>query len=203
LKALYLNASTFDDEGFATLAKIESLETLALDHNGTITGSGASALRALPNLKSLRFGGCMEFTGEGVRAAAELTRLESLQLHHCRTGDDDLPPLVKLTNLKHLFVSSQFNGRLTGAGLKTLAQLESLETLKVAEFVTAYEHGLDALPRLHGLNRLELVKVGADSEDIEKLRAAMSKTEIVWTLASDEEVAACRRRTARWKERSR
>ncbi len=38
LETLYLNASTFDDEGFATLAKIKSLQSLALDHNQRFTG---------------------------------------------------------------------------------------------------------------------------------------------------------------------
>ena len=64
----------------------------------------------------------MKFTGEGVKAAAELVQLESLQLHHCGVGDDDLPPLARMPNLKSLFVSSQFNGRLTGAGMKHLGR---------------------------------------------------------------------------------
>jgi hypothetical protein len=199
LKSLYLNASTFDDDGFAILAQVKSLETLALDHNGTITGAGASALKVLPHLKSLRFGGCMKFTGEGVQASAELAQLESLQLHHCRVGDADLPSLARLPRLKSLFVSSQFDGRLTGAGLKNLVQIQSLESLKVSEFVVTYDEGLDTLTRLRGLRKLELHKVGATAEDIEKLRNAMPQTEIEWTPASDEEIANYERRAARRK----
>ncbi len=135
LETLFLNASTFDDEGFATLAKIKSLRSLAFDHNHKFSGSGVAALKALPHLRSLRFGGCMKFTGEGVRACAQITQLESLQLHHVGVGDKDLPPLARLPNLKDLFVSSQFNGRLTGAGLENLAQIQTLQSLKVAEFV--------------------------------------------------------------------
>lgn len=197
LESLFLNASTFDDEGFATLAKITSLQSLALDHNQKFTGSGASALKALPSLRSLRFGGCMKFTGAGVRACGEIRQLESLQLHHVGVGDDDLPPLAKLSNLKHLFVSSQFNGRLTGAGLKNLADIQSLESLKVAEFVCDDEGGLDSLVRLRGLAKLELSKLGALAADVEKLRNAMPQTAIEWTPASDEEVASYHRRAAR------
>ncbi len=202
LKTLYLNGSTFDDEGFAVLARIKSLEALALDHNGTITGRGAAALKALPHLRSLRFGGCMKFTGEGVKSAAEITQLESLQIHHCRAGDDDLVPLAGMPNLKSLFVSGHFNGRFTGAGLATLAKIDTLDSLKVAETVVTYEDGLSALSDLKNLKRLELVKIGASEVDIEKLRAAMPETEITWTAASDEEIARFRRRAERLKERS-
>jgi hypothetical protein len=197
LETLFLNASTFDDEGFATLARITSLRSLAFDHNQKFTGSGASALKALPNLRSLRFGGCMKFTGAGVRACAEIRQLESLQLHHVGVGDDDLPPLAKLSNLKHLFVSSQFNGRLTGAGLKSLADIQLLESLKVAEFACDYEGGLAAIVRLRGLVKLELHKVGASAEDVQKLRNAMPQTAIEWMPASDEEIASYHRRAAR------
>lgn len=196
LETLYLNASTFDDDGFAVLAKITSLKSLAFDHNGKITGRGAAALKALPNLRSLRFGGCMKFTGEGVKAAAEIVQLESLQLHHCGLGDDDLAPLTKMPNLKSLFVSSQFNGRLTEAGLRHLAQIPTLESLKVSETVVPYAGGLEVLTRLSQLKKLELDKVGASAEDIEKLRAAMPHTEIKWTAASDEQVDQFRRRAA-------
>ncbi|HYW78527.1 MAG TPA: hypothetical protein VE890_03085 [Thermoguttaceae bacterium] len=202
LKILYLNGATFDDTGFATLAKIESLETLSLDHNQSITGSGAAALKTLPNLRSLRFGGCMKFTGDGVRASAELVQLQSLQLHHCGIGDSDLPPLTKMPNLKSLFVSSQFNGRFTAEGLKPLAQISTLESLKVAELVVTYDNGLDALVRLDGLKTLELQKVGTSVADIERLRAAMPEVEITWTPASDEEVAQFHRRVATAKMRS-
>lgn len=203
LESVYLNASTFDDDGFATLAKIKSLKSLAFDHNQRFTGQGAAALRALTELRSLRFGGCMKFTGDGVRAVAELSQLESLQLHHCGVGDADLPPLGKLTRLKSLFVSAQFNGRLTGSGLKHLAGIASLESLKIGETVLAFEGGLDALVGLRHLKTLELDKVGASEPDVQKLRQAMPHTEIKWTPASADEIAQFHRREARGKESQR
>ena len=196
LETVFLNASTFDDEGFATLAKIQSLQTLALDHNARITGRGAAALKALPHLRSLRFGGCMKFSREGFQASAELVQLESLQLHHCGIGDEDLAPLVTMPKLTSLFVSSQFNGRLTDAGLKHVVQIQTLESLKLAEFVVTSEGRLDVLTKLGRLKTLELFKVGVAAADVEKLRAAMPETEIKWTAASDEEIAQFHRRAA-------
>ncbi len=182
--------------GSAVLGKIRSLQSLSLDHNQKFTGRGVAALKTLSNLRSLRFGGCMKFTGDGVKAAAELAQLESLQLHHCGVGDDDLAPLAGMSKLKSLFVSSPFNGRLTDAGLKHLVQIQTLESLKLAEFVVTSEGGLNVLTKLSRLQTLELLKVGVSAADIEKLRAAMPKTEIKWTPASDEEIAQFHRRAA-------
>jgi hypothetical protein len=196
LETLYLNASTFDDQGFTPLANIRSLQSLSLDHNQRLTGRDAAALKALPNLRSLRFGGCMKFTGDGVKAAAELVQLESLQLHHCGIGDDDLAPLGGMPKLKSLFVSSQFNGRLTDAGLKHLVPIQTLESLKLAEFVVTTEGGLNVLTKLSRLTALDLFKVGVSAADIDKLRAAMPQTEIKWTPATDEEIVQFHRRAA-------
>lgn len=196
LETLYLNASTFDDQGFAVLAKRRSLQSLSLDHNARFTGHGVAALKALPHLRSLRFGGCMKFNGDGVKAAAELDQLESLQVHHCGVGDDDLASMAGMPKLKSLFVSSQFNGRLTDAGLKHLVQMQTLESLKLAEFVVTSEGGLDVLTKLGRLKTLELLKVGVSAAGIAKLRSAMPQTEIKWTPASDEEIAQFHRRAA-------
>lgn len=46
-----------------------------------------------------------------------------------------MAPLAGMPRLRSLFVSWQFNGRLTDAGLKHLVQIQTLESLKLAEFV--------------------------------------------------------------------
>jgi hypothetical protein len=108
-----------------------------------------------------------------------------------------------MPKLKSLFVSSQFNGRLTDAGLKQVAQIQSLESLKLAEFVVTTEGGLDVLKQLGRLKTLELHKVGISAMGIEKLRAAMPQTEIQWTAPTDEETAQFQRRAANAKKPAR
>jgi len=56
------------------------------------------------------------------------------------------------------------------------------------------------LLRLGSLKKLELHKVGTSAADIEKRRAAMPKTDIEWTPASDEDIARFHRRAARLKQ---
>jgi hypothetical protein len=80
--------------------------------------------------------------------------------------------------------------------MKHLAQIQTLESLKVAETVLTYDGGLDALVRLSRLKTLELDKVGIAEADIQRLRAAMPQTVIEWKAASDEEIAQFRRRAA-------
>ncbi|HSI61859.1 MAG TPA: hypothetical protein VLE43_02035, partial [Candidatus Saccharimonadia bacterium] len=131
LHTVYFNATTFDDTGFAVLAKCKELQSIALDHNFIINGGGASALKDLPKLKSLRFGGCTKMTSEGAKACAQLTQLESLQLFHVGAGDEDVATITPLSgNLKHFVVASQFNGKLTEAALAHIAKLKNLESLK-------------------------------------------------------------------------
>ena len=142
----------------------------------------------------------MRFTGEWVKASAELVQLESLQLHHCGVGDRDLHPLTGMPNLKSLFVSSQFNGRFTSAGMKHLAQIQTLESLKMAETVLTFEGGLEALVKMKRLKKLELDKVGISETDLVKLRAAMPQVEIKRTAASEKEITQFNRRIANLKQ---
>ena len=70
LEKLFINASTFGDLGFATLAKIRSLKSMGFDHNQVFTGSGIALLKDSPNLRTLGLGGCMKFTTKGAYAFA-------------------------------------------------------------------------------------------------------------------------------------
>ena len=80
--------------------------------------------------------------------------------------------------------------------MKHLVQIQTLESLKVAETVITCEGGLDASARLNRLKKLDLDKAGASTMDIERLRAAMPQTEIKRTAASDDEIAQFGRRAA-------
>ena len=80
--------------------------------------------------------------------------------------------------------------------MKHLAAIQTLESLKLAEFVVTSDGGLDVLTKLIRLKTLELFKVGVSAADIEKLRAAMPTIAIKWTPASDEEIAQFHRRAA-------
>ena len=197
LESIYLNASTFDDAGFAVLARVPALSSIALDHNQTVTAVGVSALKNKATLRALRFGGCMKLNAEGVKACGQLMQLESLQLHHVGVTDDDLKHLVGLTNLKSLTLSSQFNGRLSDEGLVHLTALKSLETLKLAEMVLTLD-GLRKLSALKTLKTLTLEKVGITEQDISLLKAALPEVKIEWTPASAEDAAMAVKRREQW-----
>jgi hypothetical protein len=185
LHTVYFNATIFDDSGFAVLARCKELQSIALDHNFTISGSGAGALKDLPKLKSLRFGGCTKMTSDAAKACAQLTQIESLQFFHMGASDEDVATLLPLAgNLKHFVVASQFNGELSGAALAHLAKFKNLESLKFGEVVVSYDDGLKHLTTLKNLKKLDLDKIGASEADISKLKAAMPGCEINWTSPS-------------------
>ena len=198
LHTIYFNATIFDDAGFAVLARCRELQSIALDHNFIINGSGAGALKDLPNLKSLRFGGCTKMTSEAARACAQLTQLESLQFFHMGASDEDVATITPLAgNLKHFVVASQFNGKLTEAALAHLAKLKNLESLKFGEVIVTYEDGLKHLIALKNLKKLDLDKLGASEEDINKLKAALPGCEINWTQPSAAEAEQFKNRLAK------
>ena len=199
LESVYLNASTFDDAGFAVLARAPALTSISLDHNQTFTGAGVSALKSKANLRTLRFGGCMKFNVEGVKACGQLTQLESLQLHHVGVSDDDLKHLAGLVNLKSLFLSAQFNGRLSDAGLAPLPALKNLETLKLAEMVLTAD-GLKQLVALKALKTLTLEKIGITEQDIAKLKVTLPDVKIEWTPASADDAAMAMKRHSQRKQ---
>ena len=198
LHTIYFNATIFDDSGFAVLAKCRELQSISLDHNFTISGSGAAALKDLPKLKSLRFGGCTKMTSEGAKACAQLTQLESLQLFHVGAGDDDVAVLAPLAPaLKHFVVASQFNGKLTGKALEHLAAFKKLESLKFGETTVTWDDGLKHLAALTSLRKLELDKLGATEADIARLKAALPDCEVKWTQPSAAELDQQAKRRAK------
>jgi hypothetical protein len=198
LHTIYFNATIFDDTGFAVLARCKELQSIALDHNFNISGSGAAALKDLPNLKSLRFSGCTKMNSEGAKACAQLTQLESLQLLHVGASDEDVATITPLAgNLKHFVVASQFNGKLTEAALADIAKLKNLESLKFGEVMVTYDGGLKHLTTLKNLKKLDLDKLGASEGDINKLKAALPGCEIKWTQPSAAEAEQFKNRLAK------
>ncbi|HSI63058.1 MAG TPA: hypothetical protein VLE43_08060, partial [Candidatus Saccharimonadia bacterium] len=112
--------------------------------------------------------------------------------------DEDVATITPLSgNLKHFVVASQFNGKLTEAALAHIAKLKNLESLKFGEVVVTYDGGLQHLTTLKNLKKLELDKLGASEDDINKLKAALPGCEIKWTPPSTAEAEQFKNRLAK------
>jgi hypothetical protein len=174
LEALRLEKANFDDAGFAELAKNRNLQILFVSGNDKITGAGVAAFKHVTSLKMLGFADCPKFSAEGVKACAQLGQLEYLGFHHLDLGDDEMALLEPLAgSLKEIDVASNFNGKMSEAGLEHLSKLKNLETLSFKETIIPFAKTLKHLQALPKLKQIDLNKVDADNAEALKLVAAL------------------------------
>lgn len=117
----------------------------------SLTDDDLRALRPLSGLKKLTLCNATEITPAGVRELERLGSLEWLYLHHPAIAAEDLRPLSRLPNLRHLAVTTP----LGDAGLRELSQFPALAELELSsEGVT--DDGVRHLKNLRSLRLLEL-----------------------------------------------
>lgn len=189
LEALRLEKVNFDDEGFAELAKNRNLRILFVSGNDKITGAGVVALKPVSSLKMLGFGDCPKFSAEGVKACAQLGQLEYLGFSHLDLGDDEMALLEPLAgSLKEIDVASNFNGKMSEAGLEHLSKLKNLETLSFKETIIPFAKTLKHLQALPKLKKINLNKVDADTAEALKLVAALPGVKFKGDGASESQI---------------
>ncbi|MDP7015916.1 MAG: DUF1559 domain-containing protein [Pirellulaceae bacterium] len=123
LRELEINFCARIDDGAAVeVAKIESLEVLAIEQ--TLVGDrGAAALSQLANLSSLTIDNTL-ITDRGLEDLSKLTELTKLSISGTLVTDEGVAALAKHPNLRELYM---VDTELSDAGLKSL---ESISTLR-------------------------------------------------------------------------
>jgi hypothetical protein len=140
------------------------LEHLRLS-NETIACEDLACLAGLTNLKSLTLEAISSDPDEPdsgrplLSRLPPLPRLEALDLALSDVRDQDLPFVALLPRLKSL---NLVDTKVTGAGLKELGPLESLEELAIHDDVSLA--GLETLIALKGLKKLHIL--GFDQETL-------------------------------------
>jgi len=158
LKELNCPKAFISSKGFTHLAKLASLEILTLDleHN---CDAGFVHLAKLPSLKSLEVSS--KFSDAGLEHVSQLSGLVNLDLSDTNVSDKGLIHLAGMHSLKRLELGKTrrerrqdpHGPRVTGAGMRHLAQIQSLEELDLHEGVT--DTGLAYLANLSKLKRLD------------------------------------------------
>ncbi|KAJ3020178.1 UNVERIFIED_CONTAM: Chromatin structure remodeling complex protein sfh1 [Siphonaria sp. JEL0065] len=133
-----LNLSGTFVESFAPVSALLSLEELDISHNGLID---CALLSPLTQLKCLNLNGCEL---EDVRAIESLTQLQKLNLSKANLTDDDLIPVGKLLNLRHLYIYS--------TNITSIQPLSSLVHLRAIGL--SGSSSIDDLSPLHNLHQL-------------------------------------------------
>jgi hypothetical protein len=169
VEELRLDGSPTTDTGFATVAKLASLEVLGLANTSVEALPGVENLTRLRTL-DLRFSAV---TDEGLGHLVALQKLEALYLSDTSTTDRSLGVIGAIRGLRILGL----NGTAVGdAGLRHLGALAALRSISLIDTRVTPE-GLLALAPLPNLRNTE---VGCDLSSFAaaRLKGAMPSCEI-------------------------
>jgi hypothetical protein len=114
------------DESLERLAGLSKLEHLALEAPH-LTANGFAQLARLHKLKSLALSQTLD--DEGLKMLQALKDLRRLQLFATNVSDDGMAALADNTSIRHLQLLS--NSRLTGASIQYIRQMKQLELLEL------------------------------------------------------------------------
>lgn len=126
LEALAVPETKITDAGLRHVAALERLELLIL-YGTKITDEGLEHLRSLSHLRTLELGRTA-VSDEGLRHLSELQELETLDLKYTQVSNDGLKYLIGLKSLATLNLRRT---GVTGAGLPQLASLGKLKTIYI------------------------------------------------------------------------
>ncbi len=156
LEALYIQLPRLSREGLAQIARIKSLEELALveDPQHPIDYTGLAHLAGLPSLTYLAYPAPND---AAMRYVGQLRSLKILNLGHAKISDRGMPPLANLTNLETLALYHVAG--ITGPGLAHLRSLSHLKKLDITWTGVRAEY-LPHLTALKSLERLDLPNQG-------------------------------------------
>jgi Leucine-rich repeat (LRR) protein len=146
------------EQGIEYLARISTLESLAIVSGARVTDRSLGSIGGLADLRSLELGSLNGVTLTGITALARLRGLRSLSIDldkrsSLRPFDKVLERITSLTALEQL---SLHNVRVTDEGMKALSALKKLRSLDLTESSGFTDDGLAslvvALPELRTIN---------------------------------------------------
>ena len=176
LVELSLQESQIDDDGFARLAGLGKLTSLAMRRCGAMTDAGLAQLANFPalthlaliednftdegmthvagleKLRMLDLRGCAQVTDAGLARLKDLDHLKALKLAGYAINDDSMAVVKQLQDLRSLAVE---DCGVTGAGLARIRDLP-LEDLTISRCLSINDEALRCLEGFAKLKRLSL-----------------------------------------------
>lgn len=200
LKHLSVGNTSISDASCAELAMLQELRFLQLSET-QVTDQGALHLAALPNLQELQISRNPGVGDATLRWVAEHPFAVALLITKSSVTDEGLTYLVD-SGMRRI----ELNGcqAITAAGLKTLSQVESLETIKlsglqsVTDEILAHlavlpdvnnldlhetpvtDKGLQALERMTSLRELRIYQTQVTAAGVARLHEALPACTIIW-----------------------
>lgn len=153
VKSLDLTRSGISDDGLQYLTKLPELDTLNLSST-VMDGHGLAVLRSCPSLKRLKISGVLRMTPQSWEELSKVSQLEILDVSS--TPNIAHTDVAKFTALSHLRELNLSETPVTDEIFNSLAEMESLEILRITSTGGIKGHGLQAYlkskPRLRELH---------------------------------------------------
>lgn len=170
LNELEIVADKLTDAGLAALARIRNLQVLHLEGTAQMTDEGLKALATLPRLRHLRLSG--PFTDKGLSYLAATPALKVLWLEAPRTTEEGLRSLAQIATLERLCLP--YLDQITEHGITYLRAMPRLIALGVGD-ARSLNAGVEALASLPNLEVLALKGSPALSDEALKPLGTMPK----------------------------
>lgn len=207
LEYFFANGARMSDDGMRAFAGLKNLKHFGFDHwfgpegarSKKFVGAGLKHLAALPRLESVRFGGC-RIDDAACAALAEVKTLRKIDLFHAfAVTDEGIAAMCALPDLRWIKLGPQFTPRITDRTLVHLASIPTLEEIHLTETWLTYANGFVHLKKLPNLKVIDLPRVLAEKEDVERFRKDHPRAKVQWTLPEEKEIVLLRKRFAREK----
>ena len=174
LRSLDIAYVRVDPNALRHLAALRQLERLSL--GGGFQDANLKFLSQLTELAHLDIRTAKETEGDFLNHVAPLKKLTSLNIETARVGDEHLPALAQLPNLKTLYAPRTLGDE----GAKHVAKTDSLEVLVLPESDVT-KKGLASLSQLENLYHLTINMKRLDKEALPAIAAMKGLTSLRMT----------------------
>ncbi len=174
--AIVSSSVAADDAEIGKLLKAKGVEVkeskgtitaLTVKDGSKLTDEDFRQIARLSHLKTLSLSNGLN--DDRLSQLAGLAELESLQTNLAQITDAGIKPLAQLKNLKTLKFFHPGKA-FSGAGLVHLASLPNLQSLTVAGSLAFNDDGLAAVAKLTGLKEFRTWHAGSTNEGVKKLK---------------------------------
>lgn len=158
--------------GAKRLGDMKRLTVLETHHMKQPTPEACEALENHPALERYRTAGpfCID--------ALKAPKLKSVEFAEVAINPENIETLASRSTITSLHLFGHNLITIDAPLLAKVADIRSLETLRITKTVVPYEGALEHLGRLPQLKKLELTEVDVSAEDLARLRQALPKVEI-------------------------
>ncbi|MCH2180405.1 MAG: hypothetical protein MK108_00225 [Mariniblastus sp.] len=174
LRSLDIAYVRVDPDALRHLAALRQLERLSL--GGSFQDGNLKFLPQLKDLVHLDIRAAKQTEGVFLEHVARLKKLTSLNIETARVGDEHLPALAQLPNLKTLYAPRTLGDE----GAKHVAKIDSLEVLVLPESDVT-KKGLASLSQLENLYHLTINMKRLDEEALPAIAAMKGLTSLRMT----------------------